>query len=86
MNKKEIENNVNQTVEANTLERINDSLYLTKYQQQVLNDHNISFKDCKSAKELLFLLSDINDDEDFDDLEEVARQIDEYSYYNETRQ
>lgn len=84
MNREEITKEMDKTIQENHLEKINGSLYLTKYQQQILNHHHITFKECKSAKELLFLLED-NIDED-EEMEEVVRQIDEYSYYHEIRQ
>ncbi len=71
-------------VENNTLEKVKENIYLTKYQQKVLEDYHISFTSCKDMSELLFLLSDITDSSEFDSLEEVARQIEEFYYYNDT--
>ena len=68
----------------NNLEKVGN-LYLTKYQQQVLDKYHISYQTCESTKELLFLLSDIVDEEEYDDLEAVASEIAEFSYYHETR-
>lgn len=68
----------------NDLEKVGN-LYLTKYQQQVLEEYHIPYQTCGSAKELLFLLSDIVDEEEYDELESVANEISEFSYYHETR-
>ncbi len=84
MRKEEIELEQMEILKNNTLEKINENLYLTNYQKQVLENYHIPFQNCKNAKELLFYLSDITDEEEYDELEEVARQIDEFSYYHET--
>ena len=82
MKREEIEESVSKVLEANTYEQVNKNLYLTKYQKQVLEVYHIPFQDCQNSKELLFLLSDIIDDEEYDELENVAREIAEYDYYN----
>lgn len=71
-------------INKNEYQKINDNLYLTKYQSKVLDDFHIPYKDCNSAREILFLLEDTYDDEEFAELDEIARQIEEYSYYHET--
>lgn len=81
MKREEIEESVSKVLEANTYEQVNKNLYLTKYQKQVLEEYHIPFQDCQNSKELLFLLSDIIDDEEYDELENVAREIAEYDYY-----
>ena len=60
-------------------------LYLTKYQQEILTKHHIPYQKCQNIQELLFFLSHIPDEEDYDELEEVAKQIAEFHYYHEIR-
>jgi len=69
-------------IEENTLEKVKENVYLTKYQKYILEENNIPYTTCNTMNELLFLLSDITDDEE---LESVARQIEEFHYYNETK-
>ncbi len=80
MNEKDIQKEVMKTIENQTYEKVN-SMYLTKYQKEVLDNYHIPYQDCQDVKELLFYLSDILDDEEYDDLENVAREIAEYDYY-----
>lgn len=80
-----LENDIENIIEQNTLEKVNDKVYLTKYQIQVLEENNIPYKSCNTMSELIFLLSDIAEEEEFDELESVARQIEEFHYYNEVR-
>lgn len=80
-----LENVIENIIEQNTLEKVNDKIYLTKYQIQVLEENNIPYKSCNTMSELIFLLSDITEEEEFDELENVARQIEEFHYYNEVR-
>lgn len=77
----DIINEQNILIEENKLVKINESIYLTKYQQNILEKYHIPFTKCKNMTELLFLLSDTLEDEE---LERVAMQIEEFHYYNET--
>ena len=81
----ELEKIMRETTEKETLEKVNDHLYLTKYQIDVLNRFSISIQDMKDVRELLYYLSDIALDEEYDELEEVAREINDYYYYHEMR-
>lgn len=71
-------------VEQNKLVHIKDNLYLTNYQRKVLEEYHIPYQNVKSNKDLLFYLSEIGDDEEYDELENVARELADYSYYHET--
>jgi len=84
MKEEQILNEQLEILENNTLEKVNENIYLTKYQKKVLEDYHIPYQNCQSMKDLLFHLSDIVDEDEYDELEEVARQIDEFSYYHET--
>lgn len=71
-------------VEQNKLVHIKDNLYLTNYQKEVLEEYHIPYQNVKSNKDLLFYLSEIGSDEEYDELENVARELADYSYYHET--
>ena len=75
----DIEKDFQNILEQNALEKVNDRFYLTK----VLEKNNIPYKSCNSMSELLFLLSDISDEDEFFELEMVAKEIEEFHYYNE---
>lgn len=81
----ELEKIMNETTNKETLEKVNDHLYLTKYQLDVLNRFSIPIQDIKDVRELLYYLSDIASEEEYDELEEVAREISDYYYYHEMR-
>lgn len=74
-----------ETTKNETLKKINEHLYLTKYQLDVLNRFSIPVQDMKDVRELLYYLSDVVDEEEYDELEEVAREINDYYYYHEMR-
>ena len=78
------EEDFTQMVEQNKLVHIKDNLYLTNYQREVLEEYHIPYQNVKSNKDLLFYLSEIGDDEEYDELENVARELVDYSYYHET--
>lgn len=65
--------------------KITDKLYLSDYQISILNMFKIDYKSCKTSKELLYLI-DKELDEDYDeDLDQIAREISEFDYYNNTK-
>ena len=78
------EEDFTQMVEQNKLVHIKDNLYLTNYQREVLEEYHIPYQNVKSNKDLLFYLSEIGSDEEYDKLENVARELADYSYYHET--
>ena len=77
------EEDFTQMVEQNKLVHIKDNLYLTNYQREVLEEYHIPYQNVKSNKDLLFYLSEIGSDEEYDELENVARELADYSYYHE---
>ncbi len=79
----DIEKSITQIIQDQTLEKVNQHLYLTRYQQQVLEKYHIPYQECQNYKELFFFLSDILDEEELDELEEVAREISERDYYSQ---
>ena len=78
------EEDFTQMVEQNKLVHIKDNLYLTNYQREVLEEYHIPYQNVKSNKDLLFYLSEIGSDEEYDELENFARELADYSYYHET--
>ena len=78
------EEDFTQMVEQNKLVHIKDNLYLTNYQREVLEEYHIPYQNVKSNKDLLFYLSEIGSDEEYDELENVAPELADYSYYHET--
>ena len=76
-----IENELNKIIIDNQLNKINDNIYLTNYQINILNKHNIPYKDCNDLKQLIFILQDLIDE---DEIEDILEQISEFDYYNKT--
>lgn len=84
---KEIEDLVNKTINNNSLVKINDQLYLKKYQIEILEYYHIEYQKCSSVSEILFLIEEILENgevEDSDVLEEVAMSLQEFNYYHNT--
>lgn len=71
--------------EKNFLKKRKNSLYLSDRDINILKSYDIPYEQCKSMKELLFLIESCNfqDDDDFE-LEELSRRISEYCYYYKT--
>lgn len=76
---KELENIFKQ----NELEKINDKLYLTRNQIDILKRNDIEYSN-KSIDELIFELEDILNYEDNDELDKLSMDLSEFNYYHNT--
>lgn len=72
-------------VKQNELKKVGKNLYLSDYQMNVLDKYHIPYKGVSDSKELLFMLNEIPDDDEYDELENVASMIAEISYYKDTK-
>lgn len=68
------------------IEKINDNLYLSKKQINILERYNINYLN-KSINELIFTIEDILNDsyEELIDLEDLSRDLSEFNYYYNTK-
>jgi hypothetical protein len=75
---------VKETHESLNLNKINDKLYLTNKEIEVLEKYDIDYH--TSIEELLFTLDEILNDSngEYTDLEEVSNSISEFNYYHNT--
>ena len=77
-----IEDIVKKTHEDLKLNRINDNLYLTNKEIEVLERYDINYN--TTIEELMFNLEEILNENDYEDLEEVSNSISEFNYYHNT--
>ena len=77
-----IEDIVKKTHEDLKLNRINDNLYLTNKEIEVLERYDIDYH--TSIEQLMFNLEEILNENDYEDLEEVSNSISEFNYYHNT--
>ncbi len=85
--KEEIKTFIDEAINKNSLVKINDQLYLKRYQIEVLEYYGIDPKKCSSISEILFLIEDILENEEIENeeqLEEVALSLQEFQYYHNT--
>ena len=73
---------VKETHEGLKLNKINDNLYLTNKEIEVLDRYNIDYH--TSIEELMFNLDEILNENDYEDLEDVSNSIAEFNYYHNT--
>jgi hypothetical protein len=78
-----IDDIVKETHESLKLNKINDNLYLTNKEIEVLDRYNIDYH--TSIEELMFNLDEILNENDYEDLEEVSNSISEFNYYHNTK-
>lgn len=67
--------------EDSWLKKRNNGMILTDYHISVLNKNGINYENYGSVKEILFAINDILEIDEDEELELVAREIDERNYY-----
>lgn len=85
MNKEinDILNNID--FENNKLIKINENLYLTNNQINILKRYNIDYETSNSLRDLMIKIEDILDyEEDIPELEELLDKLSERNYYEFT--
>lgn len=77
---------VEETHKNMSMNKINDNLYLSNNQIDILNRYNIEYK-TKTINELLFELEEIINDsyEEYDELDKLSSELAEFNYYYNTK-
>ena len=71
--------------ENNKLIKINENLYLTNNQIDILKRYNIDYETSNSLRDLMIKIEDILDyEEDIPELEQVLDELSERNYYEFT--
>ncbi|MBO4600982.1 MAG: hypothetical protein J5634_01975 [Bacilli bacterium] len=75
---------IKETHDSLKLNKINDNLYLTNKEIEVLERYDINYH--TSIDELMFNLEEILNESngEYEDLEEVSNSISEFNYYHNT--
>ena len=77
-------NNVAENIHHSFLKKIGN-LYLNADEISILDKYNIDYKNCNDYNSLLYLIDDILDYEDYEDLEVISKDISERNYYLYTK-
>ena len=59
--------------ESNRLVKINNKLYLTNYQIEILNKYNIDYKSLGNLSSIIYVAEEILEEDDYEDLDEIIR-------------
>lgn len=71
--------------EYTMLKKVNNNLYLSQEQIDILESYNLNYQKCQNLKDLIYLLMDVieeNDDDILDNLLSVLSERDYYENYN----
>lgn len=68
----------------NKLVKVNEKLYLTNYQIEVLNKYNIDYKSLGNLSSIIYVAEEILEEDDYEDLDEIIRELAERNYYENT--
>lgn len=81
-NLKNLLNNID--FESNRLVKINNKLYLTNYQIEILNKYNIDYKSLGNLSSIIYVAEEILEEDDYEDLDEIIKELAERNYYENT--
>ena len=70
--------------ESNRLVKINNKVYLTNYQIEILNKYNIDYKSLGNLSSIIYVAEEILEEDDYEDLDEIIRELAERNYYENT--
>ena len=68
----------------NKLQKVNDNLYLTNNQIEILKRYNIDYEASNSLRDLMIKIESILDYEDIEELENLLTTLTERNYYENT--
>ena len=81
----EIETHISKTIQNNKLVKINNQIFLTNYEIDILNMHNINYNTCKNYQEILFFIEEeLEFTDNVQELEQILLSISERNYYQNT--
>lgn len=69
---------------SNRLVKINNKLYLTNYQIEILNKYNIDYKSLGNLSSIIYVAEEILEEDDYEDLDEIIKELAERNYYENT--
>lgn len=70
--------------ESNRLVKVNNKLYLTNYQIEILNKYNIDYESLGNLSSIIYVAEEILEEDDYEDLDEIIRELAERNYYENT--
>ena len=68
----------------NKLQKINDNIYLTNNQIEILKRYNIDYEVSNSLRDLMIKIEEVLDYEDIEELENLLTNLTERNYYENT--
>ena len=71
-------------IDNNKLQKINDNLYLTNNQIEILKRYNIDYEVSNSLRDLMIKIEEVLDYEDIEELENLLTNLTERNYYENT--
>ena len=71
-------------IESNKLIKINNNLYLTNNQINILKRYNINYETSNSIRDLMIRIEDITLYEENEELENLLDNLNEINYYKNT--
>ncbi len=64
--------------------KLNNGIFLSDYQIEVLNRYDIDVNTIGSISELIYLIDEVLESEDDSELDSISKEIIEFNYYTNT--
>ncbi len=73
---------IQETLNKNKLVKVNEKIYLTTYQIEILKKYQIPYESCNTINEIVYYMEELLEDEEYEDLENVSLSLSEMDYYH----
>ena len=73
---------IQETLNKNKLVKVNEKIYLTTYQIEILKKYQIPYESCNTINEIVYYMQELLEDEEYEDLENVSLSLSEMDYYH----
>ena len=76
--------NIIENTEKSFLKLRENGLLLSDNQIEILNRNEINYKKCLNIKQLIFVIDEVLEESEDEELEELVNQLSEFNYYHYT--
>lgn len=73
---------IQETLNKNKLVKVNEKIYLTTYQIEILKKYQIPYESCNTINEIVYYMEELLEEEEYEDLENVSLSLSEMDYYH----
>lgn len=81
----ELDTHIKNTINNNKLVKINNNVFLTNYEIEILEMHKIEYLTCNNYQNILYFIEEeLEQNDNIEELEQILLSISERHYYQNT--